>query len=157
MPAPDLRLRASVKVEPVLEPTDDMPIEYLSEGEKKLTKRQRLLVWNAVNDPTLTFSEAAKKAGFNHFHYFAADIDRFGFPESKYDIVLFDASLHHVKKLDDTLSRVHRTLKPDGCLVINEYIGPDRFQWTKNQLKAANSALMTLPEKFRRITGVEHT
>ena len=42
MPAPDLRLRASVKVEPVLEPTDDMPIEYLSEGEKKLTKRQRL-------------------------------------------------------------------------------------------------------------------
>ena len=48
MPAPDLRLRASVKVEPVLEPTDDMPIEYLSEGEKRLTKRQRLLVWNAV-------------------------------------------------------------------------------------------------------------
>ena len=66
MPAPDLRLRASVKVEPVLEPTDDMPIEYLSEGEKKLTKRQRLLVWNAVNDPTLTFSEAAKKAGFKN-------------------------------------------------------------------------------------------
>jgi len=66
MPAPDLRLRASVKVEPVLEPTDDMPIEYLSEGEKKLTKRQRLLVWNAVNDPRLTFSEAAKKAGFKN-------------------------------------------------------------------------------------------
>jgi hypothetical protein len=43
-----------------------MPIEYMNEDEKHLTKRQRLLVWNAVNDPTLTFAEAAKKAGYKN-------------------------------------------------------------------------------------------
>ena len=41
----DLNIRASVKVEPTLENTDEMPIEYLNQDEKHLTKRQRLLVW----------------------------------------------------------------------------------------------------------------
>ena len=63
---PERRLRKSVKVEPTLEDVDDMPIEYANLHEKNLTKRQRLLVWNAVNDPTLSFTEAAKKAGFKN-------------------------------------------------------------------------------------------
>jgi hypothetical protein len=57
------RIRAKVKVEPTLAESEDMPVEYMSQSEKNLTKRQRLLVWNAVNDPTLTFAEAAKKLG----------------------------------------------------------------------------------------------
>jgi hypothetical protein len=56
------RIRAKVKVEPTLAESEDMPVEYMSQSEKNLTKRQRLLVWNAVNDPTLTFAEAAKKS-----------------------------------------------------------------------------------------------
>ena len=66
MPAYDMRIRRSIKVEPTLEPVDDMPIEYMNEDEKHLTKRQRLRGWNAVNDPTLTFAEAAKKAGYKN-------------------------------------------------------------------------------------------
>jgi len=63
---PERRLRKGIKVEPTLEDVDDMPIEYANLHEKNLTKRQRLLVWNAVNDPTLSFTEAAKKAGFKN-------------------------------------------------------------------------------------------
>ena len=55
------RIRAKVKVEPTLAEAEDMPVEYMNHNEKNLTKRQRLLVWNAVNDPTLTFAEAAKR------------------------------------------------------------------------------------------------
>lgn len=66
MPAYDMRIRPTIKVEPTLEPVDEMPIEYMNDDEKKLTKRQRLLVWNAVNDPRLTFAEAAKKAGYKN-------------------------------------------------------------------------------------------
>jgi hypothetical protein len=54
-------IRKKIKVEPTLEDVEDMPIEYMNHNEKNLTKRQRLLVWNAVNDPTLTFAEAAKE------------------------------------------------------------------------------------------------
>jgi len=59
-------IRKKIKVEHTLEDVEDMPVEYMNHNEKNLTKRQRLLVWNAVNDPTLTFAEAAKKAGFKN-------------------------------------------------------------------------------------------
>ena len=60
-------IRKSVKVEKTLEEgVEDMPIEYINHDEKHLTKRQRLLVWNAVNDPQLTWAEAAKKAGYKN-------------------------------------------------------------------------------------------
>ena len=62
----DLNIRKSVTIDNTLEDTEDMPIEYLNHDEKQLTKRQRLLVWNAVNDPQLTFAEAAKKAGYKN-------------------------------------------------------------------------------------------
>jgi len=60
-------IRKSVKVEKTLEEgVDDMPIEYMNHDERHLTKRQRLLVWNAANDPQLTWAEAAKKAGYKN-------------------------------------------------------------------------------------------
>ena len=59
-------IRKSIKVEKTLAETDDMPIEYVNHDEKHLTKRQRLLVWNAANDPQLTWAEAAKKAGYKN-------------------------------------------------------------------------------------------
>ena len=60
-------IRKSVKIEKTLEEgVEDMPIEYVNHDEKHLTKRQRLLVWNAVNDPQLTWAEAAKKAGYKN-------------------------------------------------------------------------------------------
>ena len=66
MSAKDMNIRKSVTIDNTLEDTEDMPIEYLNHDEKQLTKRQRLLVWNAVNDPQLTFAEAAKKAGYKN-------------------------------------------------------------------------------------------
>tara|TARA_R110000796_G_C14521742_1_gene430953 strand:- start:10 stop:573 length:564 start_codon:yes stop_codon:yes gene_type:complete len=61
-----MNIRKSVTIDNTLEETDEMPIEYLNQDERQLTKRQRLLVWNAVNDPQLTFAEAAKKAGYKN-------------------------------------------------------------------------------------------
>ena len=60
-------IRKKIKVEKTLEEgVEDMPIEYVNTDERNLTKRQRLLVWNAVNDPQLTWAEAAKKAGYKN-------------------------------------------------------------------------------------------
>jgi len=67
MSAKDMTIRKSVTIDNTLEEDiEDMPIEYLNHDEKQLTKKQRLLVWNAVNDPQLTFAEAAKKAGYKN-------------------------------------------------------------------------------------------
>ena len=77
------RIRQKVKIEPTLADAEDMPVEYMNHNEKNLTKRQRLLVWNAVNDPTLTFAEAAKKAGFKN----PKVVSRYMGPNGKYQHV----------------------------------------------------------------------
>ena len=74
----DMNIRKSVTIDKTLEDTEDMPIEYLNHDEKQLTKRQRLLVWNAVNDPQLTFAEAAKKAGYKNPQDYANAVARYG-------------------------------------------------------------------------------
>lgn len=60
-----------------------------------------------------------------------------------------DQSLHHFAHLESLYANVHRALKPDGYFVLNEYIGPSRFQWTDRQLEAANALLSVLPPRYR--------
>jgi hypothetical protein len=40
-------------------------------------------------------------------------------------------------------------LTENGILVVFEYVGPNRLQWSKNQLDKANQLLEKLPKKFK--------
>jgi len=68
-----------------------------------------------------------------------------------YDAVLFHSSLHH---FDHIIRFIETSVLPllvnNGVLIINEYVGPTRLQWTRHQLDAANSALRSIPKKWRR-------
>ena len=94
--------------------------------------------------------ENAEKKGVSNINYSVSDIMLFKFEEKKYDIVLFDSSLHHVKKLKYILDKVYNSLRDDGVLVINEFVGPSRFQWSKEQLNESNEALKILPFEYKR-------
>ena len=69
----------------------------------------------------------------------------------KYDVILGLQSLHHFQHLDETMRLIAGLLKPDGLLVIDEFVGPTKFQWTSPQLDAANALLATLPAERRRM------
>ncbi|MDZ7846564.1 MAG: class I SAM-dependent methyltransferase [Owenweeksia sp.] len=72
--------------------------------------------------------------------------------DGPYDVVLFHQSLHHFKDFDFILGEfVPRVLTTDGLLLLNEYGGPDRFQWPPHQLKNAQAALRRLPVAYRQI------
>ncbi len=77
------------------------------------------------------------------------DVHTLQFAPASFDVVIFDNSLHHCSPLGPVVHRVHRWLKEDGLLVLNEYVGPDRFQWTDEQTEITNSLLRLLPERFR--------
>lgn len=62
--------------------------------------------------------------------YFAADFNRPALPRHSYDAVFFHHSLHHVAKIEKLLRAVMHTLKPEGMLYIDEYVGPSRTWWT---------------------------
>ena len=47
----------------ILEETNEPPIEYCN-LDKRLNRRQHLFIWNAVNNPRVSFIEAAAKSGY---------------------------------------------------------------------------------------------
>ncbi len=72
--------------------------------------------------------------------------------DQKYDVVLFHQSLHHFENFDHILANfLPKVLKPDGILVIHEYVGPTRLQWHTAQLSEVNRLLQKLPVAYRQI------
>jgi SAM-dependent methyltransferase len=67
-----------------------------------------------------------------------------------YDLVIVEGALHHFFPMRDALLRIRELLKPGGLLVVNDFVGPSRFQWTPRQLQAANAMLALIPEAYKR-------
>jgi SAM-dependent methyltransferase len=74
-----------------------------------------------------------------------------------YDVIITEDSLHHFTPLEPLLRRLHDALAPDGLFVLNEFVGPSRFQWTDRQIEAVNSLLSLLPVPYRTLRGSKYT
>ncbi|PKP24359.1 MAG: hypothetical protein CVU06_05010 [Bacteroidetes bacterium HGW-Bacteroidetes-22] len=100
-------------------------------------------------------NEARKKArDLNNVSYLTGDFRTALFDKGSFDVILFNSSLHHFKAIDQLLEkRVKPLLKEGGFLVIFEYVGPDRLQWTSEQLRFANKLLASIPSDYRRRWG----
>jgi SAM-dependent methyltransferase len=70
--------------------------------------------------------------------------------ENRYDLVITEGALHHFYPMRSALETIRGLLKPGGLLVVNEFVGPSRFQWTARQLRAAGAMLELIPESYRR-------
>lgn len=93
----------------------------------------------------------AEKAGLSkRLMYQRADIAKLELKTGQYDVIFIEQSLHHFSPLEEILIRINSWLKPGGLFVINEFVGPSRFQWTRRQLEIANGVLAILPEKYKK-------
>jgi ubiquinone/menaquinone biosynthesis C-methylase UbiE len=92
----------------------------------------------------------ASDLNLDNIEYIVADFETYSFVENSYDIILFHSSLHHFNNVQYLLEhKVMPLLKKNGYLVIHEYVGPKRLQWTKLQLEFSNKLLKELPPKYR--------
>ncbi|WP_369997953.1 class I SAM-dependent methyltransferase [Winogradskyella sp.] len=98
-----------------------------------------------------TGKKNAKLAGLENIKFKVQDVNNLDTNETKYDIVYFKASLHHFKNVEKLVSKtLAQVLKPNGLLIINEYVGPSRLQFPKHQIKAINKALDLIPKPYRK-------
>src|SRR5262249_53826763 len=74
--------------------------------------------------------------------------------EESYDVVLGLQSLHHFDQLDDAMAHIAKLVRADGFLIVDEFVGPTRVQWTSAQLRAANRLLDRLREERQRMAVV---
>lgn len=93
--------------------------------------------------------QAQEKQLDHIIEYIAADIHETDLPKNQYDAVFVEQSLHHFSSLKELLIKINNSLKPDGLFIVNEYVGPSRFQWTKRQLEVINAVRSILPEKLK--------
>lgn len=88
--------------------------------------------------------------GASGIDYRLVDIEREELPANHYDAVWFNGSLHHVRELELVCRSVHRSMKAEGWLFFNEYVGASHFAFDEQQRAAITHAFGLIPERFRR-------
>jgi len=95
--------------------------------------------------------ELAKKDGLNNIQYAVRDINQLSLPRDTYDAVWLYGALHHFHSLETVSREIAQSLTPGGLLLLNEYVGPARFQFPQRQKEIANLCLRLLPRRYRLI------
>lgn len=83
-------------------------------------------------------------------NFFVGDVYQDTWPNEHYDVVLFHSSLHHFKQIDVLLKKIKDTLKPNGIIIINEYVGANRFQFNNTRKQYVNKIYQAeVPSHFK--------
>jgi SAM-dependent methyltransferase len=92
----------------------------------------------------IELGEAGSKVRF-----LATDVNRIRLEKSSYDLIYAVQSVHHIEELEHLFGEVHQALRPGGFCVLDEFVGPARFQWTDQQLGLTNQLLGLMPRPLR--------
>ena len=88
--------------------------------------------------------------------FIAADVNTLELEPESYDLIFALQAFHHFDAIEHIMRQVHRALKPNGVFVLDEFVGPARFQWTDAQLAWVGHLLDLIPAELRRYpNGVE--
>lgn len=101
--------------------------------------------------------EAARRGLESLVRFHVGDVYEIAVEPESYDVVIAEGSLHHFTPLAPLMNRVHEFLAKDGVFVVNEFVGPSRFQWTDRQIEAVNGLLEVLPTSLKTLANSKHT
>ncbi len=82
--------------------------------------------------------------------FIAADVNTIDLEPESYDLIFALQAFHHFEAVEPIMQQVHRALKPNGVFVLDEFVGPARFQWTDAQLAWVGHLLDLMPPELRR-------
>jgi SAM-dependent methyltransferase len=112
---------------------------------------RRFEAYDIAPEAVAVAQQEAEKAGVgDRIDYGAADLNTIELEQRRYGAVFAAQTLHHIESLEYLLDQVHDSLAPDGLFVVNEYVGPARFQFPNERLPLMNGLLAALPESHRR-------
>jgi SAM-dependent methyltransferase len=94
---------------------------------------------------------AAAQGVLERIDYRVADVDRLTLPAGTYDAVFASMSVHHFTALEHVFGQVRQALVPGGLFILNEYIGPSRFQYSADVVGLIDGLLQVVPERYRRV------
>ena len=93
--------------------------------------------------------DAAQAGLADSIAYRTTDLNTVRLEPAAYYVVFAVQALHHVDALEHLLDQVASSLRPGGLFIVNEYVGPARFQWLDKTQAVMNRVLELLPEPYR--------
>jgi SAM-dependent methyltransferase len=69
------------------------------------------------------------------------DFNQLQLDRDRFACVLGLGAIHHIEALEDFWQQCRRGLRRGGCVLAQEYVGPDRFHWTDAQVREGNRVL----------------
>ncbi len=88
--------------------------------------------------------------GIEKIEYGVVDLNRDELPRDAYDVVIAHSVLHHVENLEHAYAQIERAMRANATFVMNEYVGPKRFQFSDRVLFIINALLRCLPSELRQ-------
>jgi ubiquinone/menaquinone biosynthesis C-methylase UbiE len=93
--------------------------------------------------------EMARNEGLSKaISFYRADAFKHSTKPNVYDLVFWQAALHHMHNADAALEWSYKVLKPGGVLVMHEYVGPSRMQFRQGVLEANTEFRRSLDPKY---------
>lgn len=81
--------------------------------------------------------------------YHVGDVYRIEMHENRYDVVFGEQALHHFSPLEELMRRINGCLRPGGYFIVNDFVGPSRFQFPSRQIEVVNALLAIFPRRYR--------
>jgi SAM-dependent methyltransferase len=70
--------------------------------------------------------------------------------EGVYDVVYWNNALHHMFDVKAALEWSWRVLRKGGVLLMDDFVGPTRMQWSDRLLEINSAVLAALPQQYLR-------
>jgi SAM-dependent methyltransferase len=123
--------------------------------ERALASHPRIHAVTGVDLSEQAVAKAAERAARDglgdRVRHAVVDLERDPIPGGPYDVIFAHDVLHHVRGLEGLFERIGEALTPEGRLLFCEYVGPARFDFGRRREAILDAALLSLPEKYRRL------
>lgn len=110
---------------------------------------RRFLAVDIADEIVEIARRANADAGVENLDVQVGDFNDLELEDDAFELALGLGAIHHVEHLERFWDRVSRTLRPGGVLVAQEFVGPNRLQWTDAQIEHGDRVL-------RDIVPAEH-
>lgn len=95
--------------------------------------------------------EAAAKEGLRNIEFVFQNFNDLHLDARSLDAVTGLGAFHHIENLEGFWAECRRALRPGGVIMGQEYIGPDRFQWTDTQVAEGNRVLREIVPEVHKV------
>lgn len=93
--------------------------------------------------------QVAQARGFHGIRYIQQDINQVNLERNAYDLIWALGTVHHIERLEHFFEQIRLALKDNGIFVMREYVGPNRLQFSDEQLALVKDILSSIPVKYR--------